>query len=327
MAEVLKEIIDARPERQQQKHSAKDILGASMLRGLNIDRASVRVLIVGPMGVGKTSLLNMLTESDHRVSDHTRGTEDIVSETRVFQIGNRICDWVIHDTPGNSDNPAKDAYFAKELKEKCKKTSFDIVLCVMHFDSRQPDGVVLEQFRRLRSLFGKKAPEKVFIVFASALAVAVRTPDQWRQWKQDRFTAINDLVKESGLAKNGLRHHMFAVECNAIRRLPLVVSNPDAGDDEAKVSQKVFELPELPDGTKNCFEDLLQGLILDNPSLEREQQAALLIGSGRGVAGGGLLGYLWNLFFGSRRGSEDDAEFGGDPDVWEDPQDGSDVED
>lgn len=149
--------------------------GMNRIRGAGDDAdaavAKVRdlgMVLIGRMGVGKTTFLNQVAETDHKTAVEGGGTvvAAIESNSWIARDGSLEIDFTIMDTPGLDDGYLQDEKALKSLENSLTKLA-DIqgVLFFINFHAPAVDASLIEAIFKYRDIFGDAFKKNWAIVF------------------------------------------------------------------------------------------------------------------------------------------------------------------
>ena len=206
---------------------------------------SLRVLILGKSGVGKSSLINALFGCVKVAGIGTLNAETSEVEDYDLELGGVIVK--IYDTPGFLDGESKkNKKHLQKIRDVCK--CVDIIFLCFRMDGHSKD--LEEPLNLLASSFDKESNfwSKTMVVFTMANRVIPTGPHR-RHTKDDYNNLIFSEFKK--VVKAILKRKSIAIEENQFVR----AGNPDELDEELQANQSVYDDSKTwtPDFLIQCF--------------------------------------------------------------------------
>ena len=169
---------------------------------------SFSFLAVGKTGVGKSTLLNALTESNEFLSSSNRreaGTK-IITRYQFVRNGVTITAW---DSPGFQDGSGKDEVYKKELKEHCSNVD-SVLYCISLKETRADLGEDASALKQITDALSVEVWKKCVVVltFSNTLEKRLKLDNEAKHeelfaeriesWKQKVYAALRECsIKES----------------------------------------------------------------------------------------------------------------------------------
>ena len=156
----------------------------------------VNILVVGPTGVGKSTLVNALLGGI--VAEVQRGATSVTAEMSMHEgkfMGVKIR---VYDTVGFGDSEERSSL--SEIKEMVKANKFDLILACVKMDCRADEGVK-KMFTTLSSIMPTEAWKRTVVVLTFAnfflLQGPSSTPDEQKEkeMKEEIKTFRNQISK------------------------------------------------------------------------------------------------------------------------------------
>eukprot|EP00035_Acanthoeca_spectabilis_P039175 m.59695 g.59695 ORF g.59695 m.59695 type:complete len:456 (+) comp9474_c0_seq1:117-1484(+) len=163
----------------------------------------LKIVLIGRMAVGKTTLFNTLTGSSHETSAQGRCTTQIQKANGVVPSEDGRWKWPVHvvDTPGIDDDKLRDERTFKEVDALLNKELVDIDAVLLVHNSEAPvlDRSLIEAVFKYRDLFGDAFVSNWGIVYtrwkSDARSIAQRDEDASDMIREE----AEKVLKDSGL--------------------------------------------------------------------------------------------------------------------------------
>ena len=191
---VTKSIYDALQEQIVAADISEDEKNKRLSYLLRLKNNKVNLLIVGPTGVGKSSTINALFNTE--VAKVGIGVDPETSELQKYELDNLI----IWDTPGLGDNVKRDKQIKKQLKAKLNEkvegntSLIDLVLVLIDASSRDL-GTSYDLINDLLiPCLGKDAEDRIIIALNQA-DVAMKGKN-WDEEKNEPNQILIDFLEK-----------------------------------------------------------------------------------------------------------------------------------
>ena len=193
------------------------------------EKPSIRILVTGKTGVGKSTLVNALIGMEvAETGDKLMGVTDEVEEHTAIKNGIHIH---IYDTPGLGTIGMKNNDNLHNTYEKCKDV--DLFLFCLRMTDQRFDSYEIKEMELIASVFGHDIWKKGVIV----LTHANHMPNETKQFK-DKLQEWQDLIRNTKITSK-------IFDSQVAENIPIVPTG--------------FKEPQLPDRPSWVSEFWIQG--------------------------------------------------------------------
>ena len=155
------------------------------------DQMNIQVLVIGKVGVGKSSLVNRL------IGEHVSETgEDILRVTRELVKGTTVKNGIlinICDTPGLDDADEEDTDTLQNVQQECNE--IDLFLFCIKMTERYERGYT-EAMKTITDVYGRDIWKKAMFVltFSNEYEPDEKFVDKVQAWKQELKKRISKII-------------------------------------------------------------------------------------------------------------------------------------
>ena len=187
---------------------------------------SVRVLVTGKTGTGKSSLINGIIGNDVAKEGHQlgRGTTAVASHNCKYQ----DVDVTVWDSPGLQDGLDKEAEYLKDMREKC--ANVDLVLYCTRMDDNRARDDDIKAIEKITKALGRELWKNA--VFVLTFANRAEPPPKRAYQTEEREDPKQFFIKRMAEWKEKLCEAMqkAGVDPKVIENVPFVPAGYDAAE-------------------------------------------------------------------------------------------------